>query len=337
MRIGDVDTATRVLVMAEIGNNHEGSADRAQELVRAAAASGADAVKLQVFRTELFVNPGDERRFAQLRGFELSREETAELIELARSMGLAVAATPLDLDSAAFLAPLVDAYKIASGDNLFLPLLDTVASAGKPIVVSSGLSDLARIERSIGYLRERLAAAGQPEQIAVLHCVTAYPADPADANLASIPYLRDRLGCTVGWSDHMLGNEVAELAVAAGARIIEKHFTLDHNTSEFRDHQLSAEPDELRALVERIRAIETTVGEPAKAVREAEKPLEAPVGRSPVAAADLEPGHTLERGDIAWVRPAGDLGPEDEPRLVGHRLRERITAGQPLRLDALEA
>lgn len=337
MRIGDIDTSNRVVVMAEIGNNHEGSAERAQELVRAAAASGADAVKLQVFRTELFADRNDERRFAQLRSFELSREETAGLIDLARSLGLAVAATPLDLDSAAFLEPLVDAYKIASGDNLFLPLLGTVAATDKPIVISSGLSDLARIERSVGYLRERLAAHGHPERIAVLHCVTSYPADPVDANLASIPYLRDRLGCTVGWSDHMLGNEVAELAVAVGARIVEKHFTLDHNMSDFRDHQLSAEPDEFRALVERIRSIEATVGEPAKTVQEAEEPLRAPVGRSPVAAADLAPGHTLERADIAWVRPAGELGPEDEPRLVGRRLRERAVAGQPLRLDDLEA
>ena len=337
MQIGQIDTSSRVVVMAEIGNNHEGSAERAQELVRAAAASGADAVKLQVFRTELFVDRRDERRFGQLRGFELSREETERLIELARSLDVAVVATPLDLDSAAFLEPLVDAYKIASGDNLFLPLLDTVASTGKPIVVSSGLSDLDRIERSVGYLRERLSAHGQQEQLAVLHCVTSYPADPGDANLASIPYLREHLGCTVGWSDHMLGNEVAELAVAAGARIVEKHFTLDHNTSAFRDHQLSAEPDELRALVERIRSIEATLGEERKTVQPAEEPLRDPIGRSAVAAADLEPGHVLERDDIAWVRPAGGVSPEDAGQLVGRRVREPIPAGRPLSLDDVEA
>jgi sialic acid synthase SpsE len=329
MRIGSVDLDEHVLVIAEIGNNHEGDPAVAERMVREAAAAGADAVKLQVFRTELFTSPDDAARFERLRSFELSREAVLRLHDVAREVGVLFIATPLDLDSAAFLEPLVDAFKIASSDNLFFPLLEAAAGSGKPVVVSVGLSDAERAERSVSFLRRH----GADGRLLVLHCTTSYPAAPEHANLASIGYLRDRLACPVGYSDHTLGTEVCELAVAAGAEALEKHFTLDKQTSDFRDHQLAADPPELRRLVERVRAIEIVRGRSGKPVHPEEEALADAVGRSIVARRDLPPQTELTWSDLAWTRPAGGLAPGDEDRVLGRRLAvarrqgERILPG----------
>jgi sialic acid synthase SpsE len=329
MRIGNVGLDERVLVIAEIGNNHEGDPVAAERMVREAAAAGADAVKLQVFRTELFTAPTDPARFARMQGFELSREVVRHLHDVAREVGVLFVATPLDLDSAAFLAPLVDAFKVASSDNLFFPLLEAVAASGKPVIVSAGLADAERMERSVAVLREH----GADGRILVLHCTTAYPAPPEHANLASIAYLRERLGVPVGYSDHTLGIEVCELAVAAGAVALEKHFTLDKQTSDFRDHQLSADPPELRALVERVRFVEAVRGRPGKLVHPEELALAEAVGRSIVAGHDLAAGTVLAREDLAWTRPAGGLAPGQEDLVVGRRLVSARALGERIGVE----
>lgn len=324
MRIGAMDLDARVLVIAEIGNNHEGDAAAAEQMVREAAAAGADAVKLQVFRTELFTAPADPDRFARLRGFELAPETVVHLHDVAREVGVLFIATPLDLPSAELLKPLVDAYKIASSDSLFFPLLERVAASGKPVIVSAGLADAARMERSVAVLR----AHGADDRIVVLHCTTAYPAPPEHANLASISFLRERLGVPIGYSDHTLGIEVCRLAVAAGAVVVEKHFTLDKQTSDFRDHQLSADPAELRALVDAVRAVEVIRGTPGKPVHAEELALEQAVTRSIVAGRDLEAGTELSFADLAWTRPAGGLAPGQEDQLLSRRLAVARALGE---------
>jgi sialic acid synthase SpsE len=323
MKIGGIDLSERVLVIAELGNNHEGDADTAFALVRAAADAGADAVKLQTYRTERFVSRENAARFAQLERFRLADEVVAELRGTAKKLGLLFVSTPLDLESARFLEPLVDAYKIASADNAFFPLLDAVAATGKPVIVSAGLSSLDRIRAGVDRLRANGAA-----KVVVLHCVTAYPALLEDVNLASIGFLARELRVPVGYSDHTLGTEVCELAVAAGARAIEKHFTLDKQRSDFRDHKLSADPEELRALVGRLRLVENIVGEPGKRVRESELELADAVARSTVAAADLARGHVVALADLMWTRPGGGLPPGEESMLVGRTLRRDVAFGE---------
>ena len=332
MRIGPFDTDARVLVVAEIGNNHEGDFERAEALVRAAAEAAADAVKTQVFRTEALTDAADRERFARLRSFELSPEQHFALGRLAKSLGLAFVATPLDLASADLLAEVVDAYKIASGDVNFYPLLARVAGAGKPVIVSSGGSDLAQLQATVSFLREHGASGG----LAVLHCVSAYPVDPEQANLRSIPFLADRLDVVVGYSDHVVGPKAALAAVALGARIVEKHFTLDKGLSDFRDHALSADPDELRRLVTDIRELESMLGEYGKRVQPAEAPDVVKIRRSAVAASDLERGHRVSSGDLLWVRPGGGLEPGDERLLVGRRLRRDVAFGERLAVGDVE-
>jgi N,N'-diacetyllegionaminate synthase len=323
MRIGELDLDERVLVVAEIGNNHEGDPAIARDLVRAAADAGADAVKLQTFRTPLFVRPSDRDRYERLSRFELPPETVEELERLARSLGLIFLSTPLDLESVAFLEPLVDAYKVASGDNDFWPLLEAVAATGKPTILSTGLSELAQVERA--------AALFGRDGLAVLQCTSAYPAPPEEANLAAIRLLADRLGCTAGYSDHTLGIEAAVAAVAAGARILEKHLTLDKERSDFRDHRLSADPPELRALVRRVREVEILLGRPEKTLQPSEAALAVAARRSIAAAADLPEGHRLTVHDLTWLRPADGLPPGEEGRLLGRDLRRPVERGEPIR------
>lgn len=334
MRIGTFDTDERVLVVAEIGNNHEGDLERARELVRAAAGAGADAVKFQTYKTELFVAPSDEARFARLKSFELSQDAFASLAELARELGMLFVSTPLDLESAAFLEEVADGVKIASGDNTFWPLLEHVARSEKPMIVSTGLIDTAEAGALLEFVR-RFRPAGA--EVALLHCVTAYPADPADVHLRAIPELAERLGCTVGYSDHTLGIEACVAAVALGARILEKHFTIDPVPSDFRDHELSARPDELAELVGWLRRVETLLGDGGKRPQESELGIREAVRRSLAAARDLPAGHVVTADDLMWLRPGGGIAPGGEEKVVGRVLLRSVAAGERLLWEDLDS
>lgn len=331
MRLGRHDLGERVLVVAEIGNNHEGDAERARALVDAAADAGADAVKFQTFGAERLVSPVDPDRLARLRSFELAPETFAALSVHARSRGLLFLSTPLDLESACVLEPLVDAYKIASGDNDFTALLELVASMRKPVVVSGGMSTVDDLRHAIAVIQASWD--GADHGLAVLHCVSAYPAPADELHLRAIPMLARELGCTIGYSDHSLGLDAALLSVALGARIVEKHFTLDKQQSDFRDHALSSDPDELRELVERVRLAESMLGREEKSVQPSEEPTVAAARRSVAASRDLPIGHRLGEGDVTWLRPAGGLRPGLETEILGRTLLRGVRAGEPILLS----
>ena len=319
----------RALIVAEIGNNHEGDAAVALDLVHRAADAGVDAVKFQTFRTDLFVRASDTARYERLSRFELSAETFARLAETAHGRGLLFISTPLDLPSVSVLEPLVDAFKIASGDITFSPLIERVAKSGKPVVLSSGASDLAEIRQAMALLRGGADGASSPELV-VLHCVSCYPAPDAQASLATIPFLRRQLDVPVGYSDHTLGIDAAVYAAVLGACVIEKHFTLDKQYSEFRDHQLSADFEEMKTLVERVRHAQALVGRAGKTVQTCEGPMREAIRRSIVAAADLPEGHVLSDGDLMWLRPATGIAPGGESQFVGRRLTRALSRGDAL-------
>jgi N,N'-diacetyllegionaminate synthase len=330
MKIGRWDSEHSVLMIAEIGNNHEGQFDTAKRLVEEAAKAGVDAVKFQTFATERFVRKTDIARFQQLKKYELSPEEFAKLAHLARSLNLLFFSTPLDIESVYVLAPLVDAYKIASGDNNFYPMIDKIAESDKPIILSTGASDLAQVQRSVQFIRDKWNERGFQGMLGVLHCVSSYPVPPENANLRSIPFLMDKLDETIGYSDHTLGDEAAVLAIASGARIIEKHFTLDRDYSDFRDHKLSADPAMMRRLVDRVRTAETLLGTYSKHVQPCEQALLPVIRRSITAAVDLPAGHKIKVADLMWVRPSGGLSPGEESVLLGKVLKRAVKSGEAL-------
>ena len=328
MRIGDVDLSQRVLVVAEIGNNHEGDMEAARELIRQAAGTGAHAVKFQTFRPEHYSSRLDAERFAQLEQFALSYDEFGELAELARSLGILFLSTPLDLESARFLTSIVDALKVASGDIGFIPLLREVGGTDRPVIISTGISGLPAIETA--HAEIQTARGDRPLDLAILHCVSAYPVPPEEANLRAIPLLAGRFHCPIGYSDHTLGTDAALAAVALGARIIEKHFTLSDTDSDFRDHKLSATPEVMAELVSRVTEVEAMLGEPKKEIGPLAEAIAESIQRSVAAAADLPAGHVVREVDLTWVRPGGGIPPGEEDRLIGRTLAHAIRAGEQI-------
>lgn len=328
----------RMLIVAEIGNNHEGNFEVAKTLIRKAKECGVDAVKFQTFKAERFVSPSDPKRFQQLKSFELSQDQFVELSRLAHSLGLLFFSTPLDLESTKFLAGIVDGFKVASGDNNFYPLIDFICSTGKPLIVSTGLSDLEQVVRTKRFIEERWRSYGVSSgSLVFLHCVSSYPVPLDQANLAAIPFLAQQLGCPVGYSDHTLGTEACVIAAALETKIIEKHFTLDKQFSTFRDHQISADPIEMKKLVERVARTQTLLGRPEKNIQPCEAGYAQAIRRSVVAATDLALGHCLTHKDLTWIRPADGLAPGEEGQVVGRRLKKALQFGDLIRLTDLES
>lgn len=329
MKIGSHDTAAAVFVIAEIGNNHEGDFDLALELVSRAADAGADAVKFQTIVPERLVSVQDQKRIEQLRKFQFAPEQFQQLREHSDACGVEFLSTPFDIATVDWLDELVPAWKVASSDNDFFPLLDRVAATGKPVIISMGLGHHTEAPQLLNFFRDAWARHGVTEgELALLHCVVSYPTPDDEAALGQIGCLK-LPGVTPGYSDHTLGIKAAELAVAAGARIIEKHFTVNKNHSEFRDHQLSADPEDLRQMVYAIRHVERMMGkQPGQQSCEASN--RDAVRRSLSAAVDLPAGATLTMEQLVWVRPGTGIRPGQESMVVGKRLIKAIRAGEPV-------
>lgn len=330
-------------VIAEAGVNHDGSPELAHALVAAAAAAGADAVKFQTFRAEDLVTASarkaayqvaatgaDDGQLAMLKALELPLEVFRDLKADAEARGLLFLSTPFDLGSARFLAGLgMPALKVPSGELTNLPFLAALAGFGLPMLVSTGMGDLAEVEDAVTTIR----AHGAPP-LALFHCVSAYPAPAAAYNLRAIESMRAAVGVPVGLSDHTLGHEVALAAVARGAELVEKHLTLDRARTG-PDHAASLEPDGFAALVAQIRAVEAALGDGIKRPAACERDVAQVARRSVVAARDLPAGHRLAAGDLVLKRPATGLPPRELPALVGRILARPVVADLPLARDDL--
>jgi N,N'-diacetyllegionaminate synthase len=335
MRIGTFDTDRKVFIIAEIGNNHEGSYSRAEELIGRAAEAGADAVKFQTIVPELLVASELPERIAQLIRICLPLDDFARLKKAAEDAGVLFLSTPFDLTGVSVLSPLVAAYKISSADNNFFPLLEAVAATGKPVILSTGLADLAILKAAHDCIHRCWSAIDHAGDLAFLHCVSSYPTPHAEANLLAIRQLAE-WDVTVGYSDHTLGIEAAVASVALGARIVEKHFTLDKYSSDFRDHQLSADPSELSDMVRRIRHCEIMLGSGKKQLMDCEASVAIQGRRSAFAALDLPEGSVLGGDDVLWQRPGGGIPPSRASDLVGRRLKRPLRRGERIEPSALK-
>jgi N-acetylneuraminate synthase/N,N'-diacetyllegionaminate synthase len=329
MQIGDHDLNKRVMIIAEAGNNHEGNFARAEEMIARALEAGADAIKFQTIVPEKLVAANEIDRLALLNRFRLDAEQFVKLAEASKKAGITFLSTPFDLESVATLESHVPAYKIASGDNDFFSLLERIAETGKPILLSTGMLDLDGVARAKQTIEAVWSKTGINPGLALLHCVVAYPTPPEEANLGAIRSLAT-LGVTVGYSDHTLGLAACPLAVAIGARVIEKHFTLDKNLSAYRDHQLSADPVEFAELVRQIRETEEMLGTGVKRFMPVETGGLRSARRSIMAAHDLLPGTILAKSDLTYLRPRIGLAPGQEATLIGRRLSAAIRSGEPI-------
>ena len=336
MKIGTLDTKDRVIVVAEIGNNHEGSYTLAEEMIGLATEAGADAVKFQTFRTEFYLSRYDRNRFNLLKSFELSQVEFEKLSQVAKKLGRLFISTPFDIESTKFLDGIVDAIKISSGDNNFYPLIETAAQTGQPLIISTGLADMDQVFLSIEKIEKIWDKIQCEKNLAVLHCVTAYPVEPKFANLRAIQTLKNKLDITVGYSDHTLGIDAAISSVGLGARIIEKHFTINKHFSDFRDHQLSADPEEMKNLIKSVRRVEEMLGSGEKYLQVPEKDIGIRIRRSIVAKQKIAKGKRINFDDLTWIRPGGGLKPGEEYKLIGKIINQDIDMGEPILLKHIE-
>ena len=356
-----------VFVIAEAGVNHNGSIDLARRLVDVAADAGADAVKFQTFRADKLVtrraekaayqvaNTGPEgSQMEMLRQLELSVTEHQILVDHCRARGIRFMSTAFDMDSLAYLAALdMPAVKIPSGDITYGPMLLAAARLGKPLIVSTGMATLGDIEEALDVIAFALTRKGVPtgradlenarlgaarhaalaRSVTLLHCVTQYPAPPESVNLRAMDTMAAAFGLPIGYSDHTLGTAVSIAAVARGATVIEKHFTLDRGL-DGPDHKASLEPDELRGMVEAIRVVEQALGASLKGPGREEAQNRTVARRSVVAARPIAAGQTIVEADLTAKRPADGASPMETWGFVGGMADRNYETDDPVQPPA---
>jgi N-acetylneuraminate synthase len=340
-----------VFIIAEAGVNHNGSLEAGKKMVAAAAACGCDAVKFQTFRAERLVSTAapkcnyqiettgaEESQFQMIRKLELNEAAHLELIRVAGEEGIDFISTPFDEASATLLASLgVKRIKLPSGEITNLPFLVHVAKLKKPILLSTGMAYLSEIDEAVRAIQENfplLHAQGSLPFLTLLHCLTQYPAPVEEVNLKCMLTLREAFKLPVGYSDHTLGIEVPIAAVALGATVIEKHFTLDR-TLPGPDHRASLEPGELQKMVQGVRNIEASLGDGWKIPSGSEFENRERVRKSLVVTADLKAGHRLGPEDITAKRPGNGINPVQRQWVIGSILRKGIQRDTPITWEHL--
>ncbi|MFD9051234.1 N-acetylneuraminate synthase family protein [Streptomyces zaomyceticus] len=337
-----VSDDTDAYVIAEIGHNHEGDLGKAEELVRQAAAAGASAVKLQkrnnrsLYTQAMYDSPYTGRNsygptYGAHREFlEFGTHEYAHLQQLSAGLGVDFIATAFDFASVDFLAELgVPAIKIASGDIRNTPLLAYAAKVGKPLIVSTGGADMESVRRACGTVLPI-----NPD-LALLQCTATYPTEPEELNLAVLGTYRAEFPDTViGYSGHDIGPWAAWTAYALGARVVEKHVTLDR-TRPGSDHKFSLEQADIAELVDGLRRVRRSLGSDEKRVLPAERPAMNKMGKKLVTQGDLPAGHRLTLEDVAIKSPGDGLTPDRLADVVGRRLSRPLAADADITLDDL--
>jgi N-acetylneuraminate synthase len=345
VRIGDrlIGLGYPCFIIAEVGVNHNGRLDMARQLVDVAIQVGADAVKFQTFKSEKVISPQapkadyqlqttgkGESQLEMVKRLELPFEAFRELYAYCQERGILFMSTPFDEESADFLADLgVAVFKVPSGEITNLPFLAHVARKGRPMIVSTGMSYLGEVENAVHTIEEN----GNHDLI-LLHCTSNYPADPADVNLRAMCTMATAFGTLTGYSDHTPGIEVPLAAVALGACVVEKHFTLDRTLSG-PDHRASIEPDQLRDLVHGIRIVEAALGDGRKVPAASESNTAAVARKSLTSARDIPAGTQLTEDMIAIMRPGTGLPPSMISYVIGRQARVNIPSGTMIELGML--
>ena len=318
---------SHTLIIAEAGVNHNGSLEMAMQLIEKAAEAGVDYVKFQTFKSEKLVSrhatkaeyqkantEGEDSQLKMLQQLELSVDDHLRLIEHCNHCGIKFLSTAFDLDSIDFLDSLnLDLWKIPSGEITNLPYLRRIAQKGSRVIMSTGMCEPEDIEAALNVLTTN----GTPlENITLLHCNTEYPTPWGDVNLRAMHDIAKRFNVSVGYSDHTKGIEVPIAAVALGATVIEKHFTLDNNLPG-PDHKASLEPQQLKAMVDAIRHIEQALGNGVKQISESERKNIAIARKSIVAASEIKKGELFTEENLTVKRPGGGISPMKWDEVIG--------------------
>lgn len=314
-------------IIAEVGQNHNGDMDLAKKLIREAARVGADAVKFQtIFAQGLLTE--DDPGFERLKALEFDLGQHSQLKETAKEAGIIFFSTPFDREGVDLLEEIdVPLYKIASGDLTNLPLIEYVARKKKPVMISTGAAGTEEVQ-------EAIAAVGHKE-IILLHCVSNYPAALSNTNLRAIQEMGEIFKVIVGFSDHTQGIIASMVAVALGASVIEKHFTLD-KALPGPDHCLSLDPKEFQAMVRDIRMVEEALGSAAKEPAASELPIQKLARRGLKAKIEIKEGESITGEMIAILRPATGIAPKHLKEVIGKRAKKTIKRNEAITWETLK-
>jgi N,N'-diacetyllegionaminate synthase len=341
-----VNIDSSVFIIAEAGVNHNGDESLALRLVETAAKCGADAVKFQTFSADKLVTQGAAKaeyqkeatgagdQYSMLKALEMSEPLHRKLLARCAELGIEFMSTPFDEDAADFLLELgMRRIKIPSGEITNEPFLAFLGAKGAPLILSTGMASLEEITRAVEVIKVARLNAEHSEPLnnalTILHCTSNYPALCNDVNLRAMQTIAAETGLPVGYSDHTLGIAVSTAAVAMGARVIEKHFTLDRNLPG-PDHKASLSPDELAQMVRQIRDVEIALGSPIKKPTASELPVRELVRRSVTLVRPLPAGAVITREDVALLRPGTGIAPGALTTVVGKAVLRDIAAGTTL-------
>lgn len=325
-----------IVLIAEIGVNHEGSLDKAKELLVLAAQNGADAVKFQSYTPERFISSDDPERLARVGRFGLSKEDHYELKNLARDEGIAFFSSAISEDWVPLLAELGEVIKIASADITFKPVLAAAAKSGRKIILSTGGSFIEEVREAVSYLSSLIGEEALSDRLVLLHCISAYPTPIEEANLLSIPYLKQEFpNLSIGFSNHAKEREVVVAAVALGAQVIEVHFTDQKEGRDFHDHALSADADDLRYYSEILPKIHAARGSLGKTPQKCEREIVPIIRKGLIVNKDLSEGTILTEKDIHYARPSTGFLSDEFSRVIGKKLSRNLNAGQSLKPEHL--
>jgi N-acetylneuraminate synthase len=332
------------VIIAEAGVNHNGDINIAHRLIDAAKQTGVDAVKFQSFTAKALVTPhskkadyqlkttrGDNSQFSMLKQLELSLEEQAQLKKHCDEKGILYLCTPYDQESADLLEGIgVDAYKIASTDTANIPFLREIAKKNIPVILSTGMSNLGEVEASVNELKKN----GLDGKIIILQCTSEYPVPLEDINLRAMKTMERAFCCPVGFSDHTPGIGASPWAVALGASVIEKHFSLDQNMKG-PDHKASINPEEMTLLVKTTRNVESALGNGIKRIMPSELKNKPKMQKSLVATRNISAGEIIGKQDLTCKRPGTGLEPVYFDKVVGKHAAKTINRDDVLTLDAI--
>jgi len=318
----------KTFIIAEIGNNHEGNFILAKKLIKLASECGADAVKFQYIIPEQLVSSNDQNRIQVLKKFLLKKQEYSNLALFAKRNNIQFFATPFDKHSFKFLNKIQNLFKISSGDNDHYHLIKLVANSLKPIILSTGMSNVNIIKKTVNLINEIWSKNSFNSKISLLHCISNYPTKDSDLNLNRIRTLiKEFPNCKIGFSDHSLGIDASLYAVSIGAKVIEKHFTLDNNYSDFRDHKIALNPENFKLMVKKIRKLEKIMGSSKIQISASEKNSFYNFKRSIVSNSDMKKNSKILEKNLVFLRPLSGIPASEYKIIINKKLNKNIKKG----------
>jgi N-acetylneuraminate synthase/N,N'-diacetyllegionaminate synthase len=322
-----------VYLIAEIGGNHEGDFDYAKRLTRLAAESGVDAIKFQIYTGDSLVNAKyDPDRNKHFKKFELTKQQYIELAELCNKLDVTFMASVWNIDAFGYIDPYMPIYKVGSGDMTAYNLIKKMVLTGKPIILSTGLATFDEVKSVVSFIGSVDQRYIENKKLALLQCTSMYPIPDSNANLNVINAYMDEFDIPIGYSDHTIGIDSIEIAVAMGAEIIEVHFTDERKGKKFRDHKVSATKDEIIDLIKKIKKIKILQGsfEKQPTQSEIESGHLKSFRRGVFARSDLKEGYRITEKDLISLRPLVGTGAEDYYNLIGKRTTKKIAKFEKL-------